>query len=278
MAKAYNRHITKTNLDPTQQNIFKTKLINIVSDKSKLLSELNDRFRSVCSGSEMCLTRQDFMNEIVHKEMYEDILHETFRSVGPKDPREWLATPDIDELMHKYEVVYPEFKFLGAVPSDCDKLDFCILNEFDFDAYLSKNITKLGIIFNHDIHGDPGSHWVSMFINIANGEVYYVDSVGKDPIGRIGEIIDKFRTHYKNRTGKSITYKKNKIPYQTDSSECGVYSCNFLIRLLYGETFEHIVKNALDFEEINSCRNIYFSNRPSKYKIHKLCDPGEKIN
>ncbi len=36
---------------------------------------------------------------------------------------------------------------------------------------------------------------------------------------------------------------------------------------------EDIINNPLTFEQINSCRNVYFSNNPSKFKPHVLCDP-----
>ena len=68
----------------------------------------------------------------------------------------------------------------------------------------------------------------------------------------------------------------NKNKYQRDKSECGVYSCNFIIRSLAGESFEEATNKFLDFKNINSCRNAYFSNRPSKYEPHELCDPLPK--
>lgn len=273
LVKAFNKHITKTNLNPTKKKSYKATPITTTPDKSKLLDDLNDRFKSVCSGDESCLLRQDFMNEIVKKEMYEDIVHNTFRAVGPPGSTDWLSTDDIDQIMHPYERVFPNFKFLGAVPSDCDAVKVCVLHDLDFDAYVGLHITQLGIIFNHDTHKETGSHWVSMYINIPEAKLFYVDSVGKNPVGRMDNVIKKFE-QYCDANGRKITYKKNTNSYQTDDSECGVYSCNFLIRLLAGESFEHIVQNPLDFQGINSCRNVYFSNQSSKFKINKMCDPN----
>lgn len=270
--KAFNKHITKTNLSPLTKKSYKTVPIIISQDKSQLLLDLNDRFKSICSGNEMCLLKQVLMNKIVKKEMYDDIINNTFRAVGPTDSNAWLSTEDIDHIMHQYEKVYPNFEFLGAVPSDCDIVEQCVLNDLNFDTYVNKGITKLGLVFNHDTHKQTGSHWVSIYIDIPNAILYYVDSVGNKPVGRSDEIIKKFR-QYSKAHGKNLVYKENTFSYQKDNSECGIYSCNFLIRLLAGESLEQIIKNPLDFKGINSCRNVYFSNNPSKYKVNKMCDP-----
>lgn len=275
LSKAYNRHVTKTELNPNNNRINGgTKLIEIKPDKKYLLKQLHNIFKDTCSGNEACITQQEFMNRIVSSEYRDDIINNSFRPIGPEKPEEWLSTVDIDQIMKQYEKVYSDFKFMGAVPSDCDNLNFCSLYSLNFEKFIKNKITKLGIVFNHDSYGEPGSHWVSMFIDIINGNLYYCDSNGDNPKGRIGETIKKFNDYHKNKTGNNINKKINTIAYQKDNSECGVYSCNFIIRLLSGETFKQIVERPLKFNEINSCRNVYFSNKPSNKKINQLCDPG----
>ena len=172
--------------------------------------------------------------------------------------------------MKQYEKIYPDFKFLNAVPLDCDKYDTCTLHDFNFDVCKRKGKNRLGVVYNHDKMGQSGSHWVALYIDIDRGEIYYSDSTGKGPIGNIKNMIKNF-TDYKK--GK-VLYKYNTKPYQTDGSECGIYSCNFIIRLLAGETFEEVIKNSLPFKAINACRNVYFNNHPSKHQPKReLCDP-----
>ncbi|AEQ33438.1 thiol protease [Acanthamoeba polyphaga mimivirus] len=274
MAGAYNRHITKEKLKPNMNNLYTNAiLIPIKQDKTFLLKELKKRFETVCKNDDICLTQQAFMNEIVD-EMRDEISEYTFRTNGPNNSKEWLSTKNIDEIMKQYEKKYPNFKFLGAVPLNCDEISFCSLFNIDFNQYFEQGINYLGIIFNHDRLGEPGSHWVSMFIDINNGKLYFCDSAGKPPIGNIHTIIKKFTDFYKRKTGKNIIYKYNNRSYQKDNSECGVYSCNFIIRKLSGESFENIINNPLTFPEINSCRNVYFRNKSSKYNIHDKCDPS----
>jgi len=274
MAKAYNRYNSTVRLSPKSNvNINDSALIEVKKNKAYLLQELYKRFDTVCGNDEFCLTQQEFMNELV-KEMFNDITLNTFRPIGPDDHKEWLSTQNINEIMQQYEQIYPDFKFLGAVPLDCNELSYCSLHKLNFNEYLKKNIKQLGIIFNHDKHGQHGSHWVALYINISNGHIYFCDSMGNEPIDNINKIINDFKNFYEKKTGKLPIYKINTKSYQKDGSECGVYACNFLIRLLAGEKFDNIVNNYLTFTQINSCRNVYFNNKPSKYPPYKTCDPN----
>ncbi|AAV50624.1 putative thiol protease [Acanthamoeba castellanii mimivirus] len=273
MAKAYNRYLSKTKLNPSRNYHFgDADLINIKSDKKYLLKQFKDRFGKICGSDEICLTHQAFMGELVG-EMKDDILFGTFRSEGPSKSTEWLSTIDINQIMVPYENIYPNFKFIGAVPADCDQVSVCPLYNINYDKLMDEGINYIATIFNHDRYGQPGSHWVAMFVDINNGKLYYCDSNGKEPTKYIENSIEKFAQFYKRKTGNDIIYKYNKNSYQKDGSECGVYSCNFIIRMLSGEPFDNIVSNSLSFQEINSCRNVYFRNQPSKFKPHKLCDP-----
>ena len=281
MAKAYNRFYTKYKLDPNRTHNISSKLIHIKESKPYLLSKFREIFDKVCDGSgstsEECWTKQGFMNQIA-AEIKDDILENTFRTIGPKNSTDWLATADIKGIMEKYNFIYPNFLFLGAVPLDCDSLAFCILYKFDFDYYAKNNITQLAVIFNLDKYGQAGSHWVALFMDLAIGEICYCDSNGNPPIEHINNIINSFKKYYVNKTGHQATYRYNTRPYQKDGSECGVYCCNFIIRKLAGQDFDDIVKNALSFKEINSCRNVYFRNKSSKYEPHPNCDPTNIFN
>ena len=80
---------------------------------------------------------------------------------------------------------------------------------------------------------------------------------------------------YKNKYNKKITLQDinddnanlkefdiryNKIRHQFKNSECGVYSMNFIIRLLNGQTFTAITQNIIKDDTMNECRKVYFNN------------------
>ena len=273
MTKAYNRYVTKQRMAPSRNNNFNNaELIKIKSDKEYLIDNLMKRFNNVCNGNEICLTQQDFMNDVL-KEVRDDIENDTFRPNGPAKSTEWLSTTDINNIMKQYETVFPGFKFMGAVPLDCNDHSFCSLYQINFNEHENNGITKMGVVFNHDRYGESGSHWVALYINIEAGEIYFCDSMGKEPIGNIKHVIKSYMDYYKKKTGTNAIYRQNTKSYQKDQSECGVYSCNFIIRNLNGEKFEDIVNNPLTFQGINSCRNVYFRNKTSKFKENPMCDP-----
>ena len=62
----------------------------------------------------------------------------------------------------------------------------------------------------------------------------------------------------------------NKIQHQFKNSECGVYSMNFIIRLLNNESFDHIVNNITKDDKMNDCRNAYFINNNMNNDIGNL--------
>lgn len=268
MAKAYNRYVSKQKLKPSKSNSLDGGYIidNVNADTNQLLKNFRKIFGEI---DEKNILQGQFMKEIV-REMYDDINNETFRPDGPSGPTDWLSTVDINSIMNQYHHVYPDFYFLGAVPMDCDKVNYCSLFKMDFDEYYKDGYIKLGIIFNLDKHNEPGSHWVALYMDLKNGNIYYCDSTGNKPSGNILDIINKFKTYMKN----NVNYQYNPNKYQKDGSECGVYSCNFLIRILSGESFDNIINNSLSFKQINGCRNKYFSNKPSKFPINELCDPN----
>src|SRR6266576_3986837 len=130
LAGAYNRYILKNNIGKSAD------IIIIKPDKKFLLKELHTRFDNICSGNEICITKQNFMNSIISKELYHNIINNTFRPNGPTKGTEWLSSVDIEQIMKQYEDVHPDFKFIGAVASDCDQVQRCALYSLNFDKFL----------------------------------------------------------------------------------------------------------------------------------------------
>jgi hypothetical protein len=120
-------------------------------------------------------------------------------------------------------------------------------------------------------------------------QLYYFDSLGHKPGFRIrkfnnkilnyllqkkynkgfniGKLI-KYIRREKDKSPKYITLLNNKIndfdirynniQHQQGNSECGVYSINFIIRSVKGESFDEITRNITSDDKINECRKIYF--------------------
>lgn len=283
VAEGFNNEIRAASLRSGADNSkFKGKKeIVIKQNKKYLLTELTDRLGDVCKD-DLCWLKQKFVKKLND----EKINKKTFRPKGPQGKFAWLSTTNIEEVMKQYEDVYSDFKFLGAVPIDFDDLPLGI-RDLDFTGNFEKGITKYGIVFNLDEHWKPGSHWVALYVDVGKFQIYFFDSYGYRPEKRIRKFVKRCarwcyrnrclvnpeeKCHYDSELGSDTfmhSKKKNKIEkkymieynrnrHQYKNSECGVYSINFILRLLQGESFEHITKNKTLDDKMNYCRNVYF--------------------
>ena len=271
MATAYNKKI--------DQKKFSGKIIDIKDNKTHLVAELTDRLKDICDD-QICWLKQDFVKELRNV----DIQDKTFRPVGPQGRFTWLNTTNINEIMSQYEQKHSDFLFLGAVPIDFDSLEDLGIKNLNFDELVTKGKTKIGIIFNFDEHWKNGSHWVGMYSDLLKNQVYYFDSYGTRPNKRIRQLVhriskwcytrnilkneedditlseisfmDTKNPNYIEKKIKNIKFNQNR--HQFKHSECGVYSVNFILRLLKGETFEYICNNVTLDDEVNKCRETYF--------------------
>jgi hypothetical protein len=245
--------------------------INISSDKKYLLTEIAARMKRRFSCSE----QECWINTSLIKNMNNDeISQNTMRPVGPKKQYEWLSTSNINDVMYQYEFKYPEFKFLGAVPFDFEEVQYYGISDIIFSK-----LSIFGMVINLDNHTMSGSHWVALYCDLKHYKIYYFDSFGKKPGDKVTKFIKKILTYMCNtKYGTNISQKQcitkilssddanefdvrfNRKQHQFKNSECGVYSMNFIIRLLNNETFDNIVDNVTDDVTMNACREKYFRN------------------
>jgi len=159
------------------------------------------------------------------------------------DPDAWLDTNNINDVMKQYEEAYPKFKFFGAVPIDFSAADpyagkkQCLIKEIceiDLDGDALEGKDYIGIVFNLDPHYKSGSHWVASFINIPKKEFYYFDSYGMRPPPQIYKFMQWLTIQEPD-----MKLMMNGKRFQKKDSECGMFSMEFIISMLEGESFQH---------------------------------------
>ena len=262
-----------------------------------LWNSINNAMSAKCNN-EVCWLKQDFIKETP---LSRDLL-ENFKPIMPKkweeNPREWLNTLDIRDVMNQYEVKHPDFEFIGPVPMDFDsKVGFgqCVINELcniKLASLLEKGKHRIGVIFNLDKHTQPGSHWVAMFAkfppslkqlttnnstitNNSNGgnngsnngsnsgsnevsEICYWDSYGMKPNPEVVVLMNRLKEQA-TELGHSVNIKINKYRHQYKNSECGVYCIYFLTSFLEGRSFEDIVSNIITDDKMFEKRKVFFA-------------------
>jgi len=269
MAKSYNNFI--------DNNELKGNKINISDNKRSLVKQLTKNLENKCKD-QICWLKQKFIKVLKD----EDIFKNTFRPIGPSGKFEWLSTLHINDVMNQYEKKYPEFKFYGAVPIDFDDLPFLGIKNINYDdLYNNKNKNKLGFVFNLDEHWKSGSHWVALYTDLEKKQIYFFDSYGKRPEKRIRKLVKRIarwmhkhnctsacsisdesesymKKNSRNNIEKKLNIEYNRNRHQYKNSECGVYSLNFILRLLNDTSFNDITKNKVLDNDINNCRKVYF--------------------
>jgi hypothetical protein len=270
--ESYNKNIKDIN-----------KKIIISNNKSKMVKELEERLSDKCNN-QTCWLRLDIVQQLEDK-IKKDILENTFRPEGPEQKYTWLSTSDINDVVTQYQEKYKDFLFLGALPADFQEIKFLGINDLDFADIEKEGKHKIGMVINLDVHTQGGSHWVALYTDLQKGQIYYFDSFAKKPSKRTKKFINKILKYlYKKNYNKDININSlietikssnenkdlknlkkfdiryNNIQHQFNNSECGVYSINFIVRLVGGENFDEITQNITKDNEMNKCRTKYFRN------------------
>lgn len=229
---------------------------NPVGYKKQLVQVLTAKLNNVCKTQTCWLTLPFFKHLSDNKQT--DELHQlTFKPIGPKKTNEWLSTLHINDVFAQYEHVYKDFKFMGANPRDFDKLPETGIPSMNLNKLQNMGINRLGFVFNLDKHNQGGSHWVSLFADLAKGQIYYIDSVGHAPLTEFKKLIERLENYITSK-GIKVDSQYSKTQHQYGNTECGVYSISFILRLLDGETFDEISRTPISDEEVQACRASYF--------------------
>ena len=217
------------------------------TDPRKIWSELKNNMSNVCK-TEACWLRQKFASSGLDNE----IMNYTFAPQAPetwkKNPNEWLSSIDIANSMKQYEHAVSSFIFIGPSPVDYDKIiesGECVWNElceFDLKTHIQNGKNKIGVIFNTDTHDKPGSHWVSLFIDVRAKVIFFFDSTSDDPQNYIKRFIKMVKTQGEE-SGIEFEEYINDIPHQKNDTECGVYSLFMIIHMLTGKMTVHDFMN-----------------------------------
>ncbi len=167
---------------------------------------------------------------------------------------EWLNTININEIFKRYEIIFPDFKFLGSVPCNY------YFDDFNINDLLKLGKTRFAVVYNTDTSRGPGKHWVAIFVDILKKTIYYYNSVGDKPQKEFQKFIDNVIEQYKILNNNEYIYKYNQIQHQFKGSECGVFSIYFIIRCLNNYNIDDIFENRMNIKdnEINKLRDLLF--------------------
>jgi hypothetical protein len=243
------------------------------TEPTKILQELRNRL-SRCD-KEDCWLRQ--MKDATLSKKIQDYV---FAPKSPKEwtynPNEWLSNYDIFNVLTQYEDKYPNFEFIGPSFIDFDKpkdvsTQTCVSDElcnFSLKHHISKKHKKIAIVFNLDKHTGPGTHWVSLFIDIKERFIFYFDSAGSKIPKEIMILVKRIQNQGVNLPKKIHFkfYENYPMTHQYTNTECGMYSLFFIITMLLGKPDDHTHKIHGLKNQGGSFNKIHF------FKKHRIPD------
>jgi hypothetical protein len=249
---------------------------SIIKEKRFLLKTVNSIMKDEYNCKEndqVCWVESKLLKNNENEEI-KQIANDTFRPPGPKGIKDWLSTSDINRVMLQYEAKFKDFKFFGAVPRDFNQLPQLEICDVNIKKLVSTGKTKMGMVINLDTSEMNGSHWVALYANLNKNQIYFFDSFAEPPKKEFTALVRKLLNYMycktnnidvelDNFTCKVIKCKQydiqyNKKQHQFKNSECGVYSMNFIIRLLNGESFRSIEADIIKDDKMLQCRGTYF--------------------
>lgn len=236
------------------------------NDPREIWFILKNYYQHICN-KESCWIRQIAKGTSLEKELLDSFAPEAPEE-WKKNPTEWLSSLDILQVMNQYEKKYKCFEFMGPSPIDYDTHKLygdCVWEElchFNLNEQINKGKTKIGVIFNTDPHYKSGSHWVSLFINIKKGEIFYFDSAGSDIPQQIKKLVDNIISQGNNNSNNiQFTFDKNyPNDHQQNTYSCGLYSLFFIVHMLEDKLTGYYLKHhRLKDNYIEKFRKIYFN-------------------
>ena len=236
------------------------------NDPAEIWKLLKQYMSNVCN-KETCWLKQEFTKGRMNK-----LIDTLFAPKSPeewnKNPNEWLSSVDIMNVMKQYEDAYQCFNFIGPSPIDYDTKMVngeCVWNElcnFSLKEEINRGIFKIGIIFNLDPHYKSGSHWVSLYIDIKKGKIFFYDSAGdKAPkqIKKLSNTIIEQGKHL-NPPIAFVFDENHPKEHQFGDTECGVYSLFFIINMLEDKIDgDYIKKNKISDDFMEKFRKVFFN-------------------
>jgi hypothetical protein len=204
-----------------------------------------------CDGTESCILSHPQFNAVADPKKLEQVKTERMMPYGPRDNTALLNNFNIDEVLDKYTNKIDDFHhinfrmidFAETEPAEFSKkynqgepvenVKASLLTFLD-PAFFRGQKKCMGVVLNTDIHTNGGKHWFALFFDFRNPNnitLEYFNSSGNIPMEEVHEYLIKFQRKvcraYPN--AKCTIERVSSVQLQNSKTECGVYSCYFVI-------------------------------------------------
>ena len=264
------------------------KVVNKMGKKDKSLSQINCKesvekiHGCLCKtlkeitgcSSEACWIKVKKLMKHLGKD--KEKFKESFKPIMPKDwlkdYNAWLGTDDIENCLEQHQKNDKSFYFYGAEPIDFADCSVSKLCSFNMKDHLDKGQNKIGTVFNTDPHNKSGQHWMSLYMDLSGVNldgipaIYFFDSYGRKPGKEVSKLIEKVKKQG-NDCHNPVKYFYNDRGYQTRDAQCGMYSIDFIKKMMGGIKFNDYLNSGLSDRKMIEVRDEYFIS-PEEIKMN----------
>lgn len=220
-------------------------------------------YKKLKKYQQQCKNELCWLKGVDNYEKKQSMMKNNFAILQPKNwkknEKEWLSNYDISHVLKQYEETHKEFAFIEPSPIDFDTKigDKCVTEDIcklQLSEYSKKGITKLAIPLNLDKHTGNGFHWVTLYIDIKKGFVYYFDSANNKIPAEVQQLIARLKEQMKLKE-----MNNQSIQHQKGNTECGMYVLYFIISMLNGKSPTYFNKKIISDNDVFKFREIYFN-------------------
>lgn len=198
-----------------------------------------------------CDRESCWLQKIPNRYLQDKLKKDLFSPVKPAEwkakPNAWLSNFDIDVVIQQYEEANRDFLFLGPTPIDFDEVKNgkCIWEELcriNIVKEYRRGKRKFGVIFNLDTSDGPGTHWVSLFMDIKDPTpfLFYFNSTAEETPIEVKDLMERLESQFKLikplKSRNLRVLENTKMQHQKSNTECGMYSLFFIISCLTRKT------------------------------------------
>lgn len=212
--------------------------------------------------TESCLLlHPDFISfaesEGLSKPQIQGYVEQYFLPKGPRDMVNgqwpWLSNNDIDTVLHRLSICYPDFQNIGFQMIDFK--EHGTLYNYDFDSHIKEGKRQFGVVINTDVSSGSGIHWFCLFFFFNSPDeinIEFFNSSGRGPVNEVQELIDMLSKKYKAKVFI------NRTSHQKKDSECGVYSLFYIWARLKHISVDKLFNHRIKDEQMEEFRKYLF--------------------
>jgi hypothetical protein len=202
-----------------------------------------------------------------------------YKAEGPRSSLALLSNYNIDDTLHRWAVVFPEFFPCPFAMMDFDATGepFAVLDMADIFAgrvsadlgpgvgLVRRPFKCFGCVVNTDNSSGPGKHWVAVFVDARPGpggawSVEYFNSAGRPPVKNMIRWMERTRARlveYRlslGDVGAVASVPVTDVDHQLSQTECGLYALYYIRCRLQGHPYTFFERQRIPDDAMTAFR------------------------